>query len=121
MLAARSRASSWYPERMVRQVWRMLAPLLPSRRSAVAVLVVSSLVSAFLEAAVLVLVVSITLAIAAGKNHLAIHLPLLADAGVRVAVGLGIAAIAALVSLLAHALIARLGASLAAGTMENAR
>jgi ATP-binding cassette, subfamily B, bacterial len=106
---------------MLRSVWRMLAPLLPSKGSALFTLISVSLASAFLEAGVLVLVVSITLAIADGKSQVDMSLPLVTDVAISAAMGLAIAGGAAVASLVAHALIARLGASLAAGTIRNAR
>ena len=107
---------------VILDAWRGLSPLLPpTSRRAAAVLAIESLVAGLLEAAVLVLVVTVALAVSDGSESVNLGLPLFGDLELSSGVALLAAGGAGLVMLAIHLHVARLTAHLSADVIRSAR
>jgi len=104
---------------VIRTDWRRISSLLPNGARSLATLAVLGFVSAVLEAAVLVLVVASALGVTEGRDQISV--PVL-GVDIDPALGLGVAAAAAVLSLVGHLLIADRSARLSSqvqGTVRN--
>jgi len=103
---------------VIRTDWRRISALLPNGSRSLAALAVLGFVSAVLEAAVLVLVVASALGVTEGRDQISV--PVIGSE-IDPAVGLGVAALAAVLSLVGHLLIADRSARLSAQVQAKVR